>query len=43
MGCDGSMRRNCGISDPVAWRDNHVNFYNKYLFLTDYTDEQAGR
>lgn len=29
----------------VAWRDNHVNFYNRYLLLLDeeYTDKQASR
>jgi hypothetical protein len=32
----------CGMSNPVAWGDSHVNFYNKYLLLTEYTDEQAG-
>jgi hypothetical protein len=31
------------MSSPVAWRDSDVNFYNKYLLLTEYTDEQAGR
>jgi hypothetical protein len=31
------------MSNLVAWRDSHVNFYNKYLLLTEYTDKQAGR
>jgi hypothetical protein len=34
----------CGMSGPVARRDNHVNFYNKYLLLLEeYTDGQEGR
>jgi hypothetical protein len=34
----------CGMPNPVAWRDNHAIFCNKYLMLlTEYTDEQAGR
>jgi hypothetical protein len=34
----------CGMLNPVARRDNQVNFYNKYLsLLTEYTDEQADR
>jgi hypothetical protein len=33
------------MSGPVAQRENHVNFYNRYLLLLEdeYTDEQAGR
>jgi hypothetical protein len=31
------------MSNPVAQRDNHVNFHNKHLLLTEYTDEQARR
>jgi hypothetical protein len=32
------------MSNPVARRENHVNFYNRYLLLlTDYTDEQVDR
>jgi hypothetical protein len=35
----------CRMLDPVAWRDNHVNFYNRYLLLLEeeYTGEQASR
>jgi hypothetical protein len=31
------------MSVLVAWRDNHVNFYDRYSLLLkeDYTDEQA--
>jgi hypothetical protein len=33
------------MSGPLARRDNHVNFNNKYLLMLgeEYTDEQAAR
>jgi hypothetical protein len=27
--------------DLVAQKDNHVNLYNKYLLLLEYTDQQG--
>jgi hypothetical protein len=38
--CQGHQ---CWMSNLVARKYNHVNFYNKYLLLLEYTDEQGSR